>query len=240
MRGYRYGCGLWLMALSCWVHGAVADPAASAASATAASASAVSAVKVVRSPEETYQLGVKALDDENLSDAIMLFMRAGESGHAAAQVKTAELLEEGSSVKLALEWWRKAADQGYAPGQFGLAKLYATPSREGFVQDNAEARKWFALAANQGYAPAILVLAGAYMGAKMKLGLDAAALSSPEALVWIKRAADINNVDATRALANAYRSGLYGLAVDPAQADVWDAKLKEMTAVKEDKKKKHR
>ena len=234
MRGY----GLWLMALSCWASGAVAAPAASAVTASAASAAPASAVKA-RSPEEDYQLGMKARwSNDNLPDAIMLFTRAADRGHAAAQAELAELLEVGSAWGLARDMWRKSADQGYAPAQYGLGVLYTVDRGNAIKQDYVEARKWITLAANQGYGPALNILAAAYAGSKMTLGLDEDARNSPEALLWIRRAADNDLSFAVKALAEAYRSGKYGLAVDPAQADILDAKLKKLLGVTEEKKKK--
>lgn len=238
MRGY----GLWLMALSCWASGAVAAPAASAVTASAASAVPASAVKAARSPEEDYQLGMKARwTNDNLPDAVMLFTRAADRGHAAAQAELAELLEVGSAWGLARDMWRKSADQGYAPAQYGLGVLFTADRGSAIKRDHVEARKWITLAGEQGYAPAIRLLATAYMGRKEVLALDADARSGPDALRWIKRAADINAEPAIKALADAYRSGQYGLAVDPAQAGALDAKLKELHGgVKEEKKKKQR
>lgn len=230
MRGS--GCGLLLVALSCWV------PMPVAAADPAVSAGAASAVEAARSPEEDYRLGMKFKEEDSLPDAIRLFMRAAQHGHAAAQAEAADILETGSAFKPALELWRKSAEQGYAPGQFGLGMMYAAIDRDEVKQDFIEARKWVTLAANQGYAPAIHLLADAYLNGRIGLGADAQ--SSPEALAWIKRAADIDHVPAIQALASAYRSGRYGLAVDPAQADALDAKAKKILGIKEEKKTRRR
>jgi len=48
----------------------------------------------------------------------------------------------------ALEWFRKAAEQGDAGAQFNLGMMYA--EGEGIEQDNAEAVKWLRKAAEQG------------------------------------------------------------------------------------------
>jgi uncharacterized protein len=69
---------------------------------------------------------------------------------------------EGQSVPLpqdyteALKWFRKAADQGDASGQFNLGNMY--DKGEGLAGNNAEAVKWYRLAADQGYAAAIASL----------------------------------------------------------------------------------
>ncbi len=48
----------------------------------------------------------------------------------------------------AVEWFRKAADQNYAPAQCSLGICYAAGA--GVTQDLVEARKWFELASLQG------------------------------------------------------------------------------------------
>lgn len=53
----------------------------------------------------------------------------------------------------AMDWYRKAADQGYADAQLNLGVMYA--KGEGVPQDLARAHKWLSLAATQGDADAI-------------------------------------------------------------------------------------
>ena len=60
----------------------------------------------------------------------------------------------------ALEWYRKAADQGYAVAQVILGWHYHTG--EGVPQDDAESVRWFRLAAEQGRADAQHDLACSY------------------------------------------------------------------------------
>lgn len=227
MRGYK--CGLLLMVLSCCVPMAVADSATSMV--------AASAVKAIPSPEEDYQAAIKADAADDLMEAGMLFRRAAERGHAAAQAEIAARLEYATVYQKALEFYRKSAEQGNAAGQFGLGLTYAL-GKLGVEQDFAEARKWIILAANQEYHLAIIKLAEAYM--KGGLGLDGKARSGSEAAAWIKRAADINYIPAIKELASAYRSGQYGLGVDPKQADDLDAKVNKLLGTVERKKKKTR
>ncbi|HPY32028.1 MAG TPA: tetratricopeptide repeat protein, partial [Verrucomicrobiota bacterium] len=49
----------------------------------------------------------------------------------------------------AVKWFRKAADQGDALGQFELGLCYR--DGEGVARDRAEAVKWFRKAADQGH-----------------------------------------------------------------------------------------
>ena len=50
----------------------------------------------------------------------------------------------------ALKWIRKAAEQGYAPGQYALGTLYQTGMNEGVPVDYVQAHMWHGLAAAQG------------------------------------------------------------------------------------------
>lgn len=222
MRGYK--CGLLLILLPCWVPMAVADPAVSGV--------AASAVKAIPSPEEDYQAAIKADKAGEVVEAVKLFKRAADRGHAAAQLEVGEIIKYGSGFKMAVEYYHKSAEQGYAAGQLGLGLVYTEP---GVYQDFAEARKWVILAADQEYAPAIHEMARSYILGGM--GLDENARSGPDALKWIKRAADIKYPLAIQTLADAYRLGKYGLEIDLKQAGEWDAKYKEAAGIKNVKKK---
>ncbi len=58
----------------------------------------------------------------------------------------------------AIGWYRKAADQGYAPAQFNLGVMFATG--QGVPQDYGQAIGWYRKAADQGYARAQFSLGG--------------------------------------------------------------------------------
>lgn len=98
-------------------------------------------------------------DNENaeagaLVDVDAFFRREAEAGHAAAQAFWADRLMRGAALgeqtsrTEAAEWYRQAAEQGYARAQYKLASLYA----EGVVlpPSAAEAERWAAMAAEQG------------------------------------------------------------------------------------------
>ena len=55
------------------------------------------------------------------------------------------------SDALAVEWYRKAADQGYAQAQYNLGGMYEE-GRGGLPQSDALAVEWYRKAADQGYA----------------------------------------------------------------------------------------
>ena len=70
----------------------------------------------------------------------------------AAQVCLGEMYEEGKGVRrnyrLAVEWYRKAAEQGNDYAQCNLGECYE--NGDGVTKDISEAVKWYRKAAAQG------------------------------------------------------------------------------------------
>lgn len=230
--------GVWLMALLFCAPLAIAEQAASGVPAA--------------TPEEDFAAADKADKEDDMIISGRLYKRAADGGHAEAQARTGHILYRAAANNQALEYFRKSAAQNNANGQYGVGFMYQG-GEGGVEQDMVEARKWYALAAQQGHMLSIHMLAEACIGpsnailskvlnkAKAdKMILDAATLCGPDPLSWIKRAVDIDYVPAVTALASAYRSGMYGLAADPKQADDLDAKVKKLLGITEKKKKKTR
>ncbi len=75
-----------------------------------------------------------------------------EKGNAEAQLKLAQLYQEGKGVAQnlpeAFNWSKKAAEQGLAQAQLLLGQMYATG--KGVAKDAKEATKWIQKAADQG------------------------------------------------------------------------------------------
>ena len=70
-------------------------------------------------------------------------------GDAAAQCWVGSVYRHSENHNEAIKWYRKAADQGNASGQFILGLMYA--NGEGVPEKNIEkAIKWYRLAADQG------------------------------------------------------------------------------------------
>jgi uncharacterized protein len=100
-----------------------------------------------------------------------------EKGNAEAQLKLAQMYQEGKVVaqnlQEAFNWSKKAAEQGLAQAQLFLGQMYATG--KGVAQDVKEATKWIQKAADQGLQAAkdeIKKLGGA--GAAMDEEIDKA------------------------------------------------------------------
>lgn len=112
-----------------------------------------------------------------------------------------------------LDMMRKAANSGYAPAQFYLAKLYEDGS-SGVKKDPAEARRWTQRAAEGGDPKAMHNLGLYYFHG------DGGPKNVSQAAIWFRRAADLGLVDSQYNLAQLYEQGL-GVAQNPAEAYKW-------------------
>ena len=112
-----------------------------------------------------------------------------------------------------MELLRKAANLGYAPAQFYLAKLYEDGSA-GLKKDMVEARRWTQRAATNGDPKAMHNL-GLYF-----FHGDGGAKNLAVAALWFRRAADLGLVDSQYNLAQLYEQGL-GVGQNPAEAYKW-------------------
>ena len=97
---------------------------------------------------------------ERLSKIERLTARA-EAGDAKAQYKLGRRYSVGRdgverNASEAVKWFRKSAEQGYAPAQFHLAECYT--SGVGVAHNSFEALKWLRKAADQGYYEARVIL----------------------------------------------------------------------------------
>jgi len=81
---------------------------------------------------------------------------AAEGGNPAGQVLLGCCGDYDDAAEEAVKWYRKAAEQGHAEGQFSLALCYN--NGHGIPQDSTEAEKWFRKAAEQGHGGAAYAL----------------------------------------------------------------------------------
>jgi TPR repeat protein len=90
--------------------------------------------------------------------ALRRWMPLAQKGQAAAEFAAGLMYEKGEGVARdyveAAKWYRRAADQGYAIGQFALGALYDN-GLGGVPQDFTLAYMWYNLAAAQGVARAV-------------------------------------------------------------------------------------
>jgi TPR repeat protein len=204
------------------------------AAALAALLAALHAAPAAAGPAEDYAEGAKRYAAGDVVAAMPLLRKAADAGHAAAQAAIAHLLEQADWADEALGYYRKAAAQGDADGQFGLGAMLSVG--RGVQKNEAEARKWILLAAEQGHKLAINELAAAYIGGG--LDIPEAARQGPEALRWIRAAADNNDLAAMEKLAAAYRTGAFGIAADARTAAQWDEKIRKARGIRQGRRNK--
>ena len=112
-----------------------------------------------------------------------------------------------------VEALRKAANLGYAPAEFYLAKLYED-GQAGLRKDLGEARVWTQRAAEAGDRKAMHNLALYYFegtGGQKDVAVAAQ---------WFRKAADLGLVDSQYNLARLYEKG-FGVGQNPAEAYKW-------------------
>lgn len=120
------------------------------------------------------------------------------------------------NLVVAMEMWKKAAEQGHAPAQVWLGDIYDKS------EDDALAVEWYRKAAAQGDSGGEFGLGQMYAkgeGVKKDLGM---------ALDYIRKAAEKNHLDAAILMRDVYKKGGYGVTADAAQSEQWDARVKEI------------
>ena len=123
----------------------------------------------------------------NFTKATEFYLNTATQDNSAVQCKLLGwIYESGTGVEKdeakAVQWYRKAADQGNADAQDHLGWMYV--SGTGVTQDEAEAANWYRKAADQGYANAQLQLGLMY---KIGSGVEA---NEAEAVKWLLKAAE--------------------------------------------------
>jgi len=175
----------------------------------------------------SYDAGSKAYNEGDVAAAMTLLKPAADAGHAPSQALLAFILDKSLFYDEAVAYYRKSAEQANADGEYGLGVMYSEGS--GVKKDFVEARRLIISAAEKGHKQAVNVIAQAYINGG--LGLDEASRQGPEALAWIKRSADNEDLPSIDALAAAYISGQYGLAPDPKKAEALIAKANKMRGI---------
>lgn len=138
---------------------------------------------------------------------------AAAPGESALTLYTEGVRRIEAKDTTGVETLRRAANLGYAPAQFYLAKLYEN-GESGLKKDIAEARRWTERAAQAGDRKAMHNLGLYYFegagGAK----------NSNTAAQWFRRAADLGLADSQYNLARLYEEGL-GVSQNGAEAYKW-------------------
>lgn len=189
---------------------------------------------VLAGPAEDYEEGAKHIAAGDLVAAMAPLQKAADGGNAQAQALLAGIHAQSDAPADAATYYRKAAEQGNADGEFGLGSALVTG--EGVPKDVSEGRKFIVRAAEQGHQLAISALAAAYINGGLDIPEDAR--ESAEAQRWIKAAADNNFVPAMKRIADAFRNGGLGLNADAKAAAEWDEKIRKVLGLKQGRRNK--
>ena len=153
--------------------------------------------------------------DPAAQNALGIKYAAGEDGLPRDDVK-------------AVEWYRKAAVQGYAKAQTNLGDMYLA-GRGGLDKNPLEALSWYLKAAQQGWPDAQYRLGYLY-----EVGLGTA--KDPQRAVSLyQTAAESGYPDAQNLLGYFYATGSYGIPQDDKEAVAWYRKAAEQGSAKAQK-----
>jgi TPR repeat protein len=154
-----------------------------------------------------------AREDVDVERALAAARVKAAGGDVVAQFSLGALLYYGAEdTAQAIEWFRKAAAQRYAPAEFQLGQLYDFGF--GVAQSDDEALAWYRKAAEHGSAAGQRAVGEFYQKGR---GVPANAV---EAARWYRRGADGDDVRAQYQLGEMYFNGS-GVTQDYASAYVW-------------------
>lgn len=115
-----------------------------------------------READRFYEDAVRRHADSEPEERFALYARAAEEGHPVAQYNVAMMYANGEAVNVdyqqAVYWFRKSADQRFAPAQLRLGELYYF-GMGGLQEDPRHAARLFEAAAEQDDPDACLNLA---------------------------------------------------------------------------------
>ena len=172
--------------------------------------------------EAIYNQGLNEYNNKNYSEAVKLFKKSAEQGHAVSQSWMGYCYENGSGVKKdiseAFKWYKKSAEQGYAFSQYRLGVFYYNGT--GVSKDLSEAFKWFKKSAEQGNAEAQNKIGYFYENG---LGVSK---DISESFKWYKKSAEQGNRIAQYNLGLCYEYGK-GVSKNLSEAFKWFKKSAE-------------
>jgi uncharacterized protein len=158
-------------------------------------------------------MAAQARADQEVERALAAARARASAGDVVAQFSLGAMLYYGSDdIAQAIDWFRKAAAQDYAPAEFQLGQLYDFGF--GVAQDDREALAWYRRAAEHGSAAGQRAVGGFYQKGRV-VTTDAA-----EAARWYRRAADGDDIRAQYLLGEMYFTGS-GVTRDYASAYLW-------------------
>jgi TPR repeat protein len=171
---------------------------------------------------------LSAQANQDVARALAALHARANAGDVVAQFSLGSILYYAAqNTAEAVDWFRKAAAQGYATAEFQMGQLYDF----GFVveQDDAQALAWYRKAAEHGNAPAQRTV-GEFLQKGRGVTADAR-----EAARWYQRAADGDDLRAQYELGQLYFTGA-GVARDYIAAYVWFMLAADQTPLPDNRK----
>lgn len=147
--------------------------------------------------------------EKNYKEAVKWYTKAAEQGQPMAQCNLGVCYKYGNGVEKNLEetvkWYTKAANQEYAKAQYLLGKAY--DKGEGVAKNDSEAMKWYLKAVKNNYPQAAYYYGGMLLEGNKQKGITK---NIPEGVKYLRKAADLKNLDAINSLVGAYYSKMTG------------------------------
>jgi TPR repeat protein len=154
---------------------------------------------------------------ETNTNSVESIRTKAENGDAQSQTAMGAIYELGlhgvpTDVVEAMNWFRRAAEQNFAPAQYELGTCFA--NGQGLKKDKVEAVKWYLKAASQNLAVAQYNVGVCYRDGQ------GVAKDEEEAVIWFRKAADQNLAIAQYNLGVCYDNG-QGVVKDTLKAVKW-------------------
>lgn len=124
----------------------------------------------VANPKQDTELAEKEFARGDLVASLALWTKAAQQGYAPAQVRLGFILDKAEEDEQAVDWYRKAAAQGNAAGEYGLGQMYA--KGEGVKKDFEQARSYILRAAEKNYLDALVLMMNVYRTGGLGLSVD--------------------------------------------------------------------
>lgn len=149
------------------------------------------------------------INELNPKKAVEWYTKAAEQGLPVAQCNLGICYKNGDGVEKNLEeavkWYTKAANQEYAQAQYLLGKAY--DKGEGVAKNDSEAMKWYLKAVKNNYPQAAYYYGGMLLEGNKQKGITK---NIPEGVKYLRKAADLKNLNAINSLVGAYYSKMTG------------------------------
>ena len=151
--------------------------------------------------------------DDDVDRAFAAARVRASAGDVVAQFSLGAMLYYGGNdTAQAIEWFRKAAAQGFPSAEFQMGQLYDFGF--GVAQDDREALAWYRKAAEHGHAAGQRAVGDFYRKGR---GVEA---NAAEAVRWYRLGADGDDLRAQYQLGQMYFTGA-GVPLDYGSAYVW-------------------